>query len=358
VRLARRGLGGVTRVGSRGSVRGYGRMRATMHTLRLRETFQIARGAADEETVVVARLERDGITAFGEGAPVDYWGETAEAIRDAIEADGAALLGGELFEAHDRVAAWDGPQGAKMALDGLLHDWLGKRAGLPLWKLLGTRRLTPPTSYTIGIDSVEGTADRTRRATGYEVLKIKVGGPGDLERLRAVRAETDVRLRIDGNEGWDLDTARELTPELIELGVEFVEQPFPAADLDAFHAYRELSPRLPVMIDEGCKDLRSVAPIAAYADGIVIKLSKCGGIREALRMVHAARALGLQVMLGCMIESELGIAQAAQLGSLADHIDLDGHLLVSSKPFTGLGLERGRLVLSDRPGLGVEPADG
>jgi len=329
-------------------------MRATMHTLTLRETFQIARGAADEETVVVAQLERDGVTAFGEGAPVDYWGETPEGIRDALQADGDALLGDDLFAAHDRVAAWDGPQGAKMALDGLIHDWVGKRAGLPLWRLLGTSRVTPPTSYTIGIDSVEGTADRTRRATGYEVLKIKVGGPGDLERLRAVRAETDARLRIDGNEGWDLATARELTPELIALGVEFVEQPFPAQDLDAFREYRALSPRLPVLIDEGCKDLRSVAPIAAYADGIVIKLSKCGGIREALRMIHAARALDLKVMLGCMIESELGIAQAAQLGSLADYIDLDGHLLISSRPFAGLGLRDGRLVLSDGPGLGID----
>jgi L-alanine-DL-glutamate epimerase-like enolase superfamily enzyme len=333
-------------------------MPATLHVLKLRETFQIARGAADEETVAVFALERDGIVARGEGAPVDYWGESAEGIVEALEADGAALLGEDLFTAHDRVAAWDGPQGAKMALDGALHDWLGRRAGQPLWRLLGTRRVTPPTSYTMRIDSVAGTVDRTRRATGYEVLKIKVGGPGDLERLRAVRAETGVRLRIDGNEGWDLETARSLTPELIELGVEFVEQPFPAADLDSFHAYRELSPRLPVLIDEGCKDLGSVAPIADYADGIVIKLSKCGGIREALRMIHAARALGLQVMLGCMIESELGIAQAAQLGSLADHIDLDGHLLVSSRPFTGLGLENGRLVLSDGPGLGVEPAGG
>jgi L-alanine-DL-glutamate epimerase-like enolase superfamily enzyme len=242
-----------------------------------------------------------------------------------------------------------------MALDGALHDWLGRRVGQPLHRLLGTDRLTPPTSFTIGIDTVEGTADRTRRATGFRVLKVKVGAPADLERLRAVRAQTDARIRIDGNEGWDLATARELTPELLELGVEFVEQPFPAADRDSFHAYRALEPRLPVIIDEGCKDLSSVAEIATYADGINIKLAKCGGIREALRMVHAARALRLQVMFGCMIESELGIAQAAQLGSLADHIDLDGHLLVASRPFSGLGLEDGRLVLSGRPGLGIEP---
>ncbi len=332
-------------------------LRARTHVLALRETFQIARGAADEETVVALEVERDGVLARGEGAPVDYWGETAEGIRDALQAEGEALIDGDLFEL-ERVSAgiadWDGPQGAKMALDGALHDWLGRRVGQPLRHLLGTSKVTPPTSYTIGIDTVEGTADRARRATGFEVLKVKVGGPGDLERLRAVRAESGARIRIDGNEGWDLDTARALTPELIELGVEFVEQPFPAGDLAAFHAYRALSPRLPVLIDEGCRDLSSVAGIADYADGIVIKLSKCGGIREALRMIHAARALRLRVMLGCMIESELGIAQAAQLGSLADYIDLDGHLLISSRPFSGLGLVDGRLVLSDGPGLGVQ----
>jgi L-alanine-DL-glutamate epimerase-like enolase superfamily enzyme len=242
-----------------------------------------------------------------------------------------------------------------MALDGALHDWLGRRVGQPLHHLLGTERVTPPTSYTIGIDTVEGTADRARRAAGFHVLKVKVGGPGDLERLHAVRAEApDAAIRVDGNEGWDLATARAITPDLRALGVEFVEQPFPADDADSFFSYRELADRLPVLIDEGCKDLRSVAGIATYADGIVIKLSKCGGIREALRMVHAARALRLRVMFGCMIESELGIAQAAQLGSLADHIDLDGHLLIAESPFSGLGLEDGRLVLSERPGLGVE----
>jgi L-alanine-DL-glutamate epimerase-like enolase superfamily enzyme len=330
--------------------------RARIETLALRETFRIARGAADEETVTVLELERDGIRAHGEGAPVDYWGETAEFIKAALEGEADALLGGDLLEL-DRVSAhikaWDGPQGAKMALDGAAHDWAAKRLGVPARQLLGTERITPPTSYTIGIDSVEGTASRARRATGYAWLKVKVGGPGDLERLRAVRAESAARIRIDGNEGWDLATARELTPELHALGVEFVEQPFPADDLDSFHAYRELDGRLPVFIDEGCKDLRSVAPIAGYADGIVIKLSKCGGIREALRMIHAARALGLQVMLGCMIESELGISQAAQLGSLVEHIDLDGHLLIEPGPFAGLGLQEGRLVLSDEPGLGV-----
>jgi L-alanine-DL-glutamate epimerase-like enolase superfamily enzyme len=332
---------------------------ATQTTLALRETFTIATGSMDTDDVSVVTLEHEGITAIGEGAPVDYWGESAASVTEAVNAEGAALLGDDLLAVERvtaRLAAWDGPQGAKMALDGVLHDWVGKRVGQPVWRLLGTERVTPPTSFTIGIDTVEGTARRVSEAQGFEVLKIKVGGPGDLERLEAVRAGTTARLRVDGNQGWDLDTAAELTPRLIEMGVEFIEQPFPVGDLDSFHAYRKLARRLPILIDEGCKDLGDVAAVAGYADGIVIKLSKCGGIREAVRMVHAARALGLKVMIGCMIESELGIGQGAQLASLVDYIDLDGHLLVSSQPFTGLGLEDGRLVLSDAPGLGVVPS--
>jgi L-alanine-DL-glutamate epimerase-like enolase superfamily enzyme len=332
---------------------------ARTETLALRETFTIASRSADTEEVAVVRLEHDGVVAHGEGAPVGYWGESAAAIAAAIEADGAAVLGPDLFAVAaiaERLAAWDAPQGAKMALDGAVHDWVGRALGQPVWRLLGTGRTTPPTSYTIGIDTVAGTAGRVGRAGGFAVLKVKVGGPGDLERLEAVRAASPVRLRIDGNEGWDVETARALTPRLRELGVEFIEQPFPAGDRAAYDAYRALDGRLPVMIDEGCRDLASVPPVAAYADGIVIKLSKCGGIREALRMVHAARALGLRIMLGCMIESALGIAQAAQLASLVDDVDLDGHLLVDGGPFTGLGLADGRLVLPDAPGLGVVPA--
>lgn len=337
-------------------------MRLTVHRqpLRLTETFTIARTSVDVEEVVVVSMEHDGITSYGEGAPVDYWGESTASLQAAIEADGAALIGDDplaLEEVSGRLAAWDGPQGAKMALDGLLHDHLGKYCGQPVWRLLGLGPVTPPTSFTIGISDVADTVGKVRRAPAhFEVFKVKVGGPGDLERLEAIRSVTDARLRIDGNEGWTIDTARELMPRLLELGIEFVEQPFPAADLDSFHAYRELPERLPVLIDEGCKGLASVPRIAQYADGIVIKISKSGGIREAHRMIHAARALGLQVMIGCMIESQLGISQAAQLAPLVDYIDLDGHLLIKDEPFTGLGLADGRLVLSGAPGLGVAPA--
>jgi L-alanine-DL-glutamate epimerase-like enolase superfamily enzyme len=250
----------------------------------------------------------------------------------------------------------DGEAAGKAALDAALHDWIGKRLEVPLWRLLGLSPEAPPTSYTIGIDSLEGTRDRVRKAGGFRALKIKVGGAEDLARLEAVREESAIPLRVDANEGWTLESARELMPELIRLGVEFVEQPFPADDLDSFRALRELSPRLPVIVDEGCHDLSDVAPAAAYADGINVKLAKSGGVREAVRMIHAARALGLRVMLGCMVESQLGVAPAAAIASLADWVDLDGHLLLADQPFEGLRFEHGRVLPGMDPGLGVAPA--
>ncbi len=237
-----------------------------------------------------------------------------------------------------------------------LHDWVGRRLAVPVWRLLGLERRAPPTSYTLGIDTVEGTRDRARRARGYAVLKVKVGGPEDLDRLAAIREETPVPLRVDANEGWTLEQARELLPALVELGVELIEQPFPAADHDSFRALRELRDRPPLVVDEGCHDLRDVAAVAGYADAVNIKLAKAGGIREAVRMVAAARALGLSVMIGCMVESQLAVAPAAQIASLADWVDLDGHLLLAGQPFTGLDFDGGRVLPADAPGLGVEPA--
>ena len=330
-----------------------------LQTLHLANTFTIARSSVDTEEVVVVRLEHEGITAFGEGAPVSYWGESAAGLAAAIDADGAWLIGSDPLDLQvicNRLRTWDGPQGAKMALDGVVHDWFGKRLDQPLWRLLGLGRRTPPTSFTIAISSVEESVERIRLAPEFDIYKVKVGGPGDLERLEAIREVTPARLRIDGNEGWTFETARDLMPSLLRLGVEFVEQPFPADDLDSYLRYRQLQQRIPVLIDEGCKDLPSVPLIATYADGMVVKLSKCGGIREAHRMIHAARALRLSVMIGCMIESQLGISQGAQIAPLVDYVDLDGHLLITDAPFTGLRLDDGRLLLTETAGLGVVPA--
>jgi L-alanine-DL-glutamate epimerase-like enolase superfamily enzyme len=322
-------------------------------SLALSEEFGIARGSRTEQQVVQVELEHDGIVGRGEAAPIYYRGETVQTASAFLS---SASLTDDPFALEENLGGRDGDAAGRAALDAALHDWVGRSLGVPVWRLLGLSRRAPATSYTLGIDTLEGTRDRARRAAGFRALKVKVGGAEDLARLEAVRSESDAPLRVDANEGWTLEQARELVPALVELGVELIEQPFPAADLESFRALRELSPRPPVIVDEGCHDLRDVAAVADYADGINVKLAKSGGLREAVRMVHAARALGLHVMIGCMVESQLGVAPAAQIASLADWVDLDGHLLLADEPFRGLQLEDGRVLPSHGPGLGVEPA--
>jgi L-alanine-DL-glutamate epimerase-like enolase superfamily enzyme len=334
-------------------------LRTTTPSLALAEEFGIARGSRTTQSVVQLELEHDGVVGRGEASPVYYRGESIDSAADFLTTAAPPLLGDDPFALEaieERLEDVDGEAAGKAALDAALHDWIGRRLGVPVWRLLGLSPEAPATSFTIGIDSLEGTRDRAGRAREFRALKVKVGGAEDLARLEAVREESDAPLRVDANEGWTLEAARELMPELIRLGVEFVEQPFPAGDVDSFLALRELHPRLPVIVDEGCHDLRDVAPAAAYADGINVKLAKSGGVREAVRMIHAARALGLRVMIGCMVESQLGVAPAAAIASLADWVDLDGHLLLADQPFTGLRFEDGRVLPGMDAGLGVAPA--
>jgi L-Ala-D/L-Glu epimerase len=334
-------------------------LQARKETLRLAETFAIARGERVEQEVVQVELEHEGTVGLGEAAPVYYWGESADSALGFIREEAEELVGADPFALEAigrRLAARPGEQGAKAAIDAALHDWVGKRLGQPLWLLMGLERGGPPTSYTIGLDTTEATARRVREAGRFRAVKVKLGDGNDLSRLEAVRRETDVPIRVDANEGWTLEVARELAPELTRLGIELVEQPFPAADRDAFRALGELPTLPPVLVDEGLTDLRSIPEIATYADGINVKLAKAGGPREAVRMIHAARALGLHVMLGCMVESELGIAPAAHIAALADYVDLDGHLLLANSPFRGLELAEGRVLPALEPGLGIRPA--
>jgi L-Ala-D/L-Glu epimerase len=333
-------------------------LRTRTVSLALAEEFAIARGSRSVQEVVQLELEHDGLVGRGEAAPVYYRGETTESAAEFLTQQAPVLASDDPFALETigrRLEDVDGEAAAKAALDAALHDWIGKRLRLPVWRLLGLAPEAPPTSYTIGIDTLEGTRERVRRAREFRSLKVKVGGAEDLARLEAVRAESEAPVRVDANEGWTLESARELLPELVELGVELVEQPLPAADSEGFRALRELVPRPPLIVDEGCHDLRDVAGVAEYADGINVKLAKSGGLREAVRMIHAARALGLRVMLGCMVESQLGIAPAAAIASLVDWADLDGHLLLADEPFTGLRLEDGRVLPGGDAGLGVRP---
>jgi L-Ala-D/L-Glu epimerase len=334
-------------------------LRIVPRTLKLAETFTIAYASSDEEPVVGVELHHDGLVGYGEATPFDRYGETPATAIDWLER-AAPLLGDDpfAFVAIDgRLAAIPGQQASRAAIDAALHDLVGKICGQPTWRILGRTQRTPETTFTIGIDTVEGTADRTRRAieAGDRRLKIKVGGADDLPRLQAVKRITDVPVRVDANEGWDLESAHALLPQLQQMGVELVEQPFPADDLESFRKLARFAHGVPIVIDEGCHTLRDIPEIASYADGVNIKLAKSGGMREAIRMISAARALGMVVMIGCMIESSAGISPAAQIASLCDFVDLDGHLLLAEDPFEGLALVDGALVLSPEPGLGVAP---
>jgi L-Ala-D/L-Glu epimerase / N-acetyl-D-glutamate racemase len=337
------------------------RLHARIVTLEYLEPFVISRSADTSSQVVQVAISHDGLVGYGEGAPDDRYDEGPETAHAWIVEHVEPLLGDDPLATGailGRLSALPGQKAAKCAVDGALHDLLGKVCGQPLWRILGLDRTPPPTSYTISIDTLEGTADRAARAASYRALKIKVGGPGDLERVRIVRdAAPDALIRVDANEAWTVESTLELVPELVALGVELVEQPLPVADRAGYAELHAAGLPIPIVVDESCHTLADVAPAAGAADGINIKLTKSGGIREALRMIHAARALGLRVMLGCMNESSLGIAGAAQISPLVDVVDLDGHLLNANDTHTGLGFADGCVLPGDGPGLGVDPLE-
>ncbi len=332
---------------------------ARIVTLRLAETFTIARDATDTADVVRVELRAGGERGFGEGAPIERYGESGESALAFVE-ESRDLLGQDPFaleEIGGRLRERPGEQAAKSALDAALHDLCGKLAGQPVWRLLGLPRTGPPTSWTIWLGDPDDMARRARRAAGrFRRLKLKLGGRDglDVARVEAVRGETDRPLQVDVNEYWTPDEALEALPRLAELGVEYCEQPLPAGDPGGPQV-KQVSP-IPIYVDEDCHSLADVAACAERAHGINIKLAKSGGIREAVRMAHAARALGLGVMLGCMLESGLGIAAGCQLASLCDHVDLDGNLLLADDPWPGVELVDGVQVPADAPGLGVREA--
>jgi L-alanine-DL-glutamate epimerase-like enolase superfamily enzyme len=334
------------------------RATARIVELELAETFTISRSSHDVAEVVHVELEHDGERGFGEAAPSERYGESPASAEAFVEQH-ASLLGDDPFalaEIEERLAELPGEQAAKAALDAALHDLQGKLVGLPVWRLLGLRPKGPPTSYTVVLDDPDEMARRAERdAKRFRRLKLKLGGRDglDADRVRAVRAVTGLPLQVDVNEAWSLEEALEALPLLADLGVEYCEQPLPAGDPGGAEL-KQRSP-IPVYVDEDCHTLVDVAACAERAHGINIKLAKSGGIREAVRMIHAARALGLGVMLGCMLESGLGIAAGAQIASLCDHVDLDGNILLRHDPWPGVRFEEGRQLPSRRPGLGVAP---
>jgi L-alanine-DL-glutamate epimerase-like enolase superfamily enzyme len=324
---------------------------AQKKTLRLAETFTISRGSEDEADVVQVEIAHDGVTGFGEAAPIERYDESAASALAWLE---HVTLGDDPFaldEIFDSLPP--GEQAARAAVDAALYDLQGKLTGRPVYELLGVRPVGPPTSWTIWLGDPDDMARRTEKVAnrGFKRLKLKLGGFDglDVERVKAVRSVTALPLMCDANEAWTFDEALEVIPQ---LDVEYCEQPLKAGDPDG-PALKERSP-VPIYVDEDCHTLADVAACAERAHGINIKLAKSGGIREGVRMANAARALGLGVMLGCMVESGLGIAAGAHIASLMDHVDLDGNLLLAEDPWPGVQFIDGVQRPSNRPGLGVE----
>jgi L-Ala-D/L-Glu epimerase len=329
---------------------------AQIASLPLKEPFVIARDTTTEPEVVWVEIEHEGERGYGEAAPIDRYAESAESALAYVE-EVADSVGDDPFGFDEIFAKLPLREfAARAALDAALHDLCSKLAGLPVWRYLGLRQAGPPTSWTIGLADPDETARKAEQVTDFKSLKLKLGGRDgqDVERVRAVRSVWPGPIRVDVNEYWTLDEALEAIPQLEGLGVDYVEQPLPAGDPGG----AELKARspLPIYVDEDCHTLVDVAACAERAHGINIKLAKSGGIREAVRMAHVARALDLGVMLGCMVESGLGIAAGAAIASLCDHVDLDGNILIAEDPWPGVQLVDGVQLPPATPGLGVRQA--
>jgi L-alanine-DL-glutamate epimerase-like enolase superfamily enzyme len=323
------------------------------------EPFRISRSVQTIVDVIWVRIDADGIEGWGEADPSRYYGETSDTVVAALERMRPVIEAAEdpsdIERLEDDLHHAIGRNGsAHAAVSAALHDLLGKRVGEPLWRLWGLNPADAPiSSFTIGLADPDEMGEKTRRASQYPILKIKVGTDRDREILAAVReAAPDAVIRVDANAAWSPRQAVSRIAMLADFGVEFVEQPLPASDREGYRYLRARS-ALPVIVDESCIVATDIPGLVGLADGINIKLAKCGGPREALRMIHTARACGLQVMMGCMLETSLGIAPAAHLAPLLDYADLDGAELLASDPFIGPHLDAGRIVLGEEPGLGI-----
>lgn len=333
--------------------------------LGLRDPFRIARaehGGGHVSTTVVVELRDDrfpGIVGVGEGYPDAFYGETPETMAavfpmllDAIDGPTADAMGLEAA-ASAMEAVIRGHGAAKCAVDIALHDLIGKVAGVPVHALLGLSADIPATDFTIGIDEPAIVAERASRAAAFPALKIKLGGAADLATLEAVREVFAGPIRVDANTGWQPDEAVALLPHLERLGVELIEQPFPARRLDQL-AWLQARSSLPIVADESCVFPEDLEGLVGVVRGVNVKLAKCGGIAPARAMLERAHELGFKTFLGCMEETQVGIAGSAVVASLADWVDLDGCLLLADDPFEGLELGPDhRWRPSSSPGLGL-----
>ena len=325
--------------------------------LRTRHPFIIARGGrSDYRTVWVRLKDADGHEGWGEAAATKFYGETTESVLAALDVY-RGIMPDDPFDVEETERRWEHllrrNPAARAALSSALHDLVGKRLGVPLYRLWGLDPTRAPRStFTIGLDTPEKMSAKVEEAAQYPILKIKLGTDRDVEILRTIRDATDKEIRVDANCGWTLKQSVRMLPVLKEFGVTVLEQPLPPDQRDGL---AEITRRadIPVIADESCETAADIPPLVGKVDGINIKLAKCGSLREAVRMVAVARAHGLMVMVGCMIESSIGITAAAHFTPLVDIVDLDGAALLAEDPFVGASIDGGQVALPSGPGLGV-----
>jgi L-Ala-D/L-Glu epimerase len=336
-------------------------LRTSITRLKLRHTWMTTMSTSDFRDTLCVRLTSGGITGIGEGAPIVRYHETAEGARQAVEAIRPFLMSCSPWQFEKAMAEVfrriDGQFAAKAAIDLALMDWVGKKLGVPLYRYFGLNSEDAAvTTFSIGIDTPDKTREKVREAESFPVLKIKVGLDTDEETISAVRSVTKKHLRVDANEGWtNKEEAVRKINWLESQGVEFVEQPMPAAMLEETRWVRERV-HLPIIADEACLSAAAVPHLVNSYDGVNVKLDKCGGIQAAMRATQVAKSLGMKTMLGCMVSSSVSVTAAAHLSPLVDYADLDGNLLIANDPYTGVQVRQGKLILPDAPGLGVKPA--
>ncbi len=318
-------------------------------TLPLVHTFAIARGAESSARTLVFRLLWDGREGLGESAPSERYAENVASIAAYFAAHPVA--GDDPYAFETLLAGI--PPAARCGLDLALHDLIGKDLDRPLWRLLGLDpSQTPVTSFTIGLDTPETMLAKLEEIREHPIVKVKLGGADDVAVVEAIRARYAGAIRVDANEAWNPERAVAMLRELERFEIEFCEQPIPAGTPEQLRWIRERV-AIPIVADEDARDARDLPGLRGCVDGVNVKLVKCGGIRGGLAMIHTARALGLKIMLGCMLESAILATAAAQLSPLVDWADLDGPFLTRDDPFVGIRYERGKIVLPDGPGLGV-----
>lgn len=340
---------------------GLARVESDIKRLQLRHTWTTVMSSSDYRDTFHLRYTRDGVTGHGEGAPIVRYHESAQSaaqaaapVRNQLASADPWAFSKLLDQVFRRI---DGQYAAKAAIDIALLDWIGQRLGIPLYRYFGLDpKDAPITTFSIGIDTPETTKQKVREAEAFPVLKIKVGLDTDEATIESVRAVTKKPLRVDANEGWkDKEEAVRKINWLEKQGVEFIEQPMPAAMIEETRWVRSRV-HIPIIADEAALRSADVPKLKDAFDGVNVKLDKTGGMLEAYRMIQIAKSLGMKTMLGCMISSSNSVTAAAHLSPLVDYADLDGNLLIANDPWRGVTVQNGKLILPDLPGLGLRPA--